>query len=135
MGHGKPPYAAEYRQQMVELVRAGRKPRDLAREFECSATTIRGWVRQADLDEGLREDGLTTVERDELRLSMASENYMHTSEKRAGTGLTPFGWFRRGERAWRSQRDFLDEWKQGGQHGRTCPGGSNRQLSGGSRPR
>lgn len=67
MGHGKPPYAAEYRQQMVELVRAGRRPRDLAREFECSATTIRGWVRQADLDEGLREDGLTTVEREELR--------------------------------------------------------------------
>jgi transposase len=67
MGHGKPRYAAEYRQQMVELVRGGRKPRELAREFECSATTIRGWVRQADLDEGVREDGMTTVEREELR--------------------------------------------------------------------
>ena len=40
---------------------------ELAREFECSASVIRNWVRQADRDEGLREDGLTTVEREELR--------------------------------------------------------------------
>ena len=63
----KPSYAAEYRQQMVELVRGGRTPRELAREFGCAASTIRTWVRQADLDEGLREDGLTTLEREELR--------------------------------------------------------------------
>ena len=60
-------FAAEYRQQMVELVRRGRTPTELAREFECSAGAIRNWVRQADRDEGLREDGLTTVEREELR--------------------------------------------------------------------
>ena len=60
-------YAGEYRQQMVELVRGGRTPGDLAREFECSASAIRNWVRQADRDEGLREDGLTTTEREELR--------------------------------------------------------------------
>ena len=39
---------------MVELVRAGRGPEELAREFEPSAQTIRNWVNQADLDEGLR---------------------------------------------------------------------------------
>jgi transposase len=39
----------------------------LAKEFEPSAQTIRTWVKQADLDEGRRSDGLTTVERDELR--------------------------------------------------------------------
>ncbi len=60
-------YAPEYRRQMVELVRTGRTAEELAREFECSAQAIRNWVRQADLDEGRREDGLTTVERDELR--------------------------------------------------------------------
>jgi len=59
-------FAAECRQQMVELVRGGRTPTELAREFECSAGAIRNWVRQADRDEGLREDGLTTVEREEL---------------------------------------------------------------------
>ena len=30
-------YAAEFRRQMVELVRAGRGPEELAREFELSA--------------------------------------------------------------------------------------------------
>jgi transposase len=52
---------------MVDLVRAGRTPEELSREFEPSAQAIRNWVRQSDLDEGRREDGLTTVEREELR--------------------------------------------------------------------
>ncbi len=60
-------YAPEYRRQMVELVRAGRTPGELAREFECSAQAIRNWVRQSDRDEGRREDGLTSAEREELR--------------------------------------------------------------------
>ena len=51
----------------VELVRAGRTPGELAREFECSASAIRNWVRQSDRDEGRREDGLTTAEREDLR--------------------------------------------------------------------
>ncbi len=61
------PYPAEFRNQIVEMVRAGRKPVDLAKEFEPSLGSIRAWVRQADLDEGIREDGLTTEEREELR--------------------------------------------------------------------
>ena len=52
---------------MVELVRAGRGPEELAREFEPSARTIRNWVNQADLDEGRRQNGLTSEERAELR--------------------------------------------------------------------
>jgi transposase len=60
-------YAPEFRRQMVELVRSGRSPEELAREFEPSAGAIRKWVEQHDLDEGLRSDGLTTAERKELR--------------------------------------------------------------------
>ena len=67
MSKKQPPYAPEYRRQMVELVRSGRSPRELAREFECSASAIRYWVRQADRDEGRREDGLTSSELEELR--------------------------------------------------------------------
>jgi transposase len=52
---------------MVDLVRAGRTPEELSREFEPSAQAIRNWVRQSDLDAGRREDGLTTVEWEELR--------------------------------------------------------------------
>jgi transposase len=51
---------------MIELVRAGRSPEDLAKEFEPSAQAIRNWVAQADRDEGRRSDGLTNAERMEL---------------------------------------------------------------------
>ena len=61
------PYPAEFRQRIVELVRAGRKPEELAREFEPSAQTIWNWLKQVDLDSGRRDDGLTTEEKDELR--------------------------------------------------------------------
>jgi transposase len=44
--HSHPPYPAEFRHQMIELVRAGRNPNSLAREFACSAQTIRNWVAQ-----------------------------------------------------------------------------------------
>jgi transposase len=63
----RPQYPLEYRQQIVELVRAGRSPKALAQEFEPSEQTIRNWVRQAALDSGQRTDGLTTEERAELR--------------------------------------------------------------------
>ena len=58
---GRIRYAPEFRRQMVELVRAGRTPEELAREFEPTANTIRKWVEQLDQDEGLRTDGLTEV--------------------------------------------------------------------------
>ena len=51
----------------VELFRAGRTVKELAREFECSASAIRNWVRQADRDQGRREDGLTSSDLEELR--------------------------------------------------------------------
>jgi transposase len=60
-------YPPEFRRQMVELVRAGRDPEQLSREFEPTAKSIRNWVAQAERDEGQRDDGLTTVEREELR--------------------------------------------------------------------
>ncbi|WP_369796577.1 IS3 family transposase [Cupriavidus sp. amp6] len=62
----RPPYSAVFRQQMVDLVHAGRRPEDLAKEFEPTAQTIYNWVTQADRDAGLRQDGLTTAERQEL---------------------------------------------------------------------
>ena len=59
-------YPAEFRQELVQLVRSGRSPEELAREFEPSAQAIRNWVAQADRDAGRRTDGLTTDERLEL---------------------------------------------------------------------
>jgi len=67
MPKSHPPYSPEFRQRIVELVRKGRTPEELARQFEPSAQAIRNWVKQAALDVGERPDGLTTEERDELR--------------------------------------------------------------------
>jgi len=43
----KPPYAQGFRDQMVELVRSGRTPSDLSKEFGCHVTSILSWVRKA----------------------------------------------------------------------------------------
>jgi transposase len=51
---------------MVELVRSGRSPKELSRQFEPPAQAIRNWVAQADREEGRRADGLTTAERQKL---------------------------------------------------------------------
>jgi transposase len=61
------PYPPEYRERIIELVRSGRSPESLAKEFEPSAQCIRNWLRQADPDAGRRQDGLTTDERTELQ--------------------------------------------------------------------
>ena len=58
------PYPPEFRQRIVELVRKGRRPEELAQQFEPSAQAIRNWVKQAALDAGQRRDGLTTEERE-----------------------------------------------------------------------
>jgi transposase len=57
--------------QKRKLVRAGRTPEELAKEFEPSAQAIRNWVAQADRDEGRRADGLTTAEREILSKAAA----------------------------------------------------------------
>ena len=73
------PYPAEFGEEMVRLVRAGRSPGELSREFEPSDQTIRNWVNQADVDEGRRE-GLTTSQLEELR-RLRRENKILREEK------------------------------------------------------
>ena len=48
----RPPYPPEFRQQMIELVNAGRTPAELSREFNVTAQTIANWVSQAARDAG-----------------------------------------------------------------------------------
>ncbi len=67
MPRSRSPYPAEFRAQMVELVRSGRTPEELSREFEPTAQSIWNWVRQAERDQGVRLDGLTSDEKEELR--------------------------------------------------------------------
>ncbi|MGC1728214.1 MAG: transposase [Steroidobacteraceae bacterium] len=59
-------YTPEFKQQMVQLVRSGRTPAELSREFGPTAWTISLWVRQEARDHGKGDGGLTTAEREEL---------------------------------------------------------------------
>lgn len=100
MPKSHPPYPAEYRRRLVDLVRAGKTPEELARQFEPSAQAIRNWVAQGDRDEGKRSDGLTSAEREELT-RLRHENRVLREEreilKKAAawfaqeTGTTPKG--------------------------------------------
>lgn len=60
------PFTPEFRRQMIDLVRSGRSPESLAKEFEPTAQTIRNWVAQVGHDAGTRDDGSTTADRDEI---------------------------------------------------------------------
>ena len=55
MPKSHPPYAANFKRRLVELVRAGRNPEELAEKFEPTAQSIRNCVRQADRDDGRRQ--------------------------------------------------------------------------------
>jgi len=58
----------------------GGRFQQLAREFEPSANAIRKWVKQTALDEGLRSDGLTRAEREELN-RLRRENRVLRAER------------------------------------------------------
>jgi transposase len=64
----RPPYPEQFRREAVALVRReGRLIRDVAESLGVSQQTLRNWVKQVALDAGERDDGLTTVEREELK--------------------------------------------------------------------
>ena len=63
MGRGG--YPAEFRQRVLDLVAAGRRVEDIARDLGISDQTVYSWRRQDRIDRGL-EAGLTSAERAEL---------------------------------------------------------------------
>jgi transposase len=63
----RPAYPEEFRREAVQMLRAGRTPRELSESLGVSQQTLRNWRRQDRLDCHERDDGLTSEERDELR--------------------------------------------------------------------
>ena len=69
MAKTKPPYPAQFRQQILELARIGRTPAELSREFGPTAQSIANWIAQDGRDRGEPlpgKAGLSTAEREEL---------------------------------------------------------------------
>ena len=62
----RPAYPEQFRREAIELLRAGRSPRELAESLGVSQQTLRNWRRQEQLDRHERDDGITTDEREEL---------------------------------------------------------------------
>jgi transposase-like protein len=62
---GRRGYSPEFRRRVVDLVAAGRKVADVARDLGISDQTIYIWRRQDEIDRGLAP-GLSSSEREEL---------------------------------------------------------------------
>jgi transposase len=76
----RPAFPEQFRREAIELLRAGRTPRELSESLGVSQQTLRNWRRQDQLDRHERDDGLTTDEREELR-RLRRENARLTQER------------------------------------------------------
>ena len=57
----------EFKAEVVELVRQpGSTAGSVARDLKLTETAVRAWVKQADLDQGRRSDGLTSEQLSEM---------------------------------------------------------------------
>ena len=60
-------FTVEFKAEIVELCQRGdRSAGQVSKDFDLTETAVREWVRQAELDAGTRQDGLTSTERQEL---------------------------------------------------------------------
>ena len=61
-------HPAEFRRKIVELFKGGRSIKSIADEYGMARKTVATYVKQDDVDSGMRSDGLTSAERAELAL-------------------------------------------------------------------
>lgn len=60
-------FTAEFKADIVARCQAGdRSIGQVAKDFDLTETAVREWVRQAELDDGTRSDGLSSADRAEL---------------------------------------------------------------------
>jgi transposase len=68
MPNSHAPYPPEFRAEAIRLMRtSGKSLAQIGRELQVTTETLRHWIKQVDIDDGLRHDGLTTEETEEVR--------------------------------------------------------------------
>ena len=73
-------FTPEFKAEIVEVCRRGdRSVGQVAKDFDLTETAVRDWVHQADIDAGVRSDGLTSAEREEL-MRLPRENRRLTED-------------------------------------------------------
>jgi transposase-like protein len=62
-------FTDEFKQDTIRLIReSGKTVAEIARDLDLSASAVRNWLNQAEIDEGRDSQGeLTTAERQELQ--------------------------------------------------------------------
>ena len=91
MAKTRPPYPAAFREQIVELARAGRSPAELSREFGPTAQSIGNWIGQAARDAGQPlpgKEGLSSIEREELVRLRLRQGTAHLRSDAEAAGVT-----------------------------------------------
>jgi transposase len=64
----RPPYSEEFKREAIELVRlTGKSSAQIAKDLGISDVSLRNWMKLAERDEGKRQDGLSSDEREELQ--------------------------------------------------------------------
>jgi transposase len=60
------PYPPEFRAEAIRLARTSGKPHaQIAQDLGMTSETLRLWLKQADLDDGKRHDGLTSEDQED----------------------------------------------------------------------
>jgi transposase len=61
-------YPSEFKSQAIRLAMSGERPKAaVARSLGITVQSLNKWIRQAEIDSGRRQDGLTSKELEELR--------------------------------------------------------------------
>lgn len=80
-GKTRPPYAPEFRQQILELYATGHRIVDLAKEFGVSEQSISTWVKRAGRLAELPDRGAAVVRTHRQARAVAQANALNAQER------------------------------------------------------
>jgi transposase len=87
---GRRSFTPQFKAETVDICRRGdRSIAQVARDYGLSESTVRAWVKQADIDAGLRSDGPTTAAKKERAALRRKQRRTRELRWRLVMGITP----------------------------------------------